>query len=480
MAFNRNSSSSFSIQDHALAPFTDVWIGDFSFAHSLLKYYAHRFRTLTATTLEAKHDLLKKYPQAADYITDLLGANDLSKQERDTRRRDEDGQAGHTATAQSTIAALTRQMHGKDMIEKVEADTDEGTNCSAEDHFEGFSPPASPSSATPASADAPSETSPPQLQSQHTARIPPQLSPPQPCPPKYTVHYSIDATKLTTPSTYNALTRPLQCHTATRPPATPFQGFTTLIFNFPHTGGLSTDINRQVRHNQQMLHSFLSQGKALLERGVKIGRDARNKAGKEARARRQEDVPVSGKRGYGSSNSTRAGASAGAVAAETKPLPKSSRYDTDEEDTHSSADESDPSTARPVPKILITLFEGEPYTLWNIRDLARSVGLECRRSWRFDWSLWPGYRHARTLGNLEGKGGADPDAEAGEEKRELGCAGACGGSAAGKGRKKGKGPGWRGEEREARTYEFGLKNDGLTVTKGKRKRDGAQSDSEDD
>ena len=68
--------------------------------------------------------------------------------------------------------------------------------------------------------------------------------------------------------------------------------------------------------------------------------------------------------------------------------------------------------------IIVTIFEGEPYDLWNIRDLARHVGLKVERSFTFQPSAYPGYKHARTLGNIEGGGG------------------------------------WKGEDRLARTYIF--------------------------
>lgn len=72
--------------------------------------------------------------------------------------------------------------------------------------------------------------------------------------------------------------------------------------------------------------------------------------------------------------------------------------------------------------IIITLFEGEPYTLWNIRDLARHSGaLEVQRSFKFAADAYPGYSHARTLGNIEGGGG------------------------------------WKGEDRAARSYVFQAK-----------------------
>lgn len=79
-------------------------------------------------------------------------------------------------------------------------------------------------------------------------------------------------------------------------------------------------------------------------------------------------------------------------------------------------------------QILVTLFEGEPYTLWNIRDLARHCGLRLVESFRFPWSAYPGYQHARTIGDITT--GKDRSAE---------------------GKRKGA---WRGEEREARCYVF--------------------------
>lgn len=127
------------------------------------------------------------------------------------------------------------------------------------------------------------------------------------------------------------------------------RGWDAIVFNFPHTGGLSTDVNRQTRHNQSLLVSFFKAALPLLTPPCK------------------EHL-------------------AGGV-------------------------------------ILVTLFEGEPYTLWNIRDLGRHSGLRVERSWKFDWAAWPGYKHARTLGNVVGKDGKE-------------------------------GGGWKGEERSARTYAF--------------------------
>ncbi|KAK4997425.1 hypothetical protein LTR66_003161 [Elasticomyces elasticus] len=115
------------------------------------------------------------------------------------------------------------------------------------------------------------------------------------------------------------------------------QRWDRIVFNFPHVGGKSTDVNRQVRYNQELLVNFFRTATPLLA---------------------------------------------------------------------------------PSGIIIVTLFEGEPYTLWNIRDLARHAGLTVERSFKFQSEAYPGYKHARTLGNIEGGGG------------------------------------WKGETRLARSYEF--------------------------
>lgn len=133
-----------------------------------------------------------------------------------------------------------------------------------------------------------------------------------------TVLYSIDATKL---DTNKALKKSAL--------------FDEVIFNFPHIGGKSTDVNRQVRANQELLVKFFTSALSILG---------------------------------------------------------------------------------PEGTLVVTVFEGEPYSLWNLRDLARHSGLVVERSFKFQSEAYPGYRHARTLGNIEGGGG------------------------------------WKGEEREARSF----------------------------
>ncbi|KAI7782981.1 hypothetical protein LA080_012707 [Diaporthe eres] len=140
-----------------------------------------------------------------------------------------------------------------------------------------------------------------------------------------------------------------------------------IIFNFPHVGGKSTDVNRQVRYNQELLVEFFK--RALL-------------------------------------------------------------------------------SLAPGGTIIVTLFEGEPYTLWNVRDLARHSGLQVERSFRFQASAYPGYHHARTLGVVKNKQGD-------------------------------VGGGWKGEDRAARSYVFVRKDEVSKAVSKKRKRSSDDADSDD-
>lgn len=94
---------------------------------------------------------------------------------------------------------------------------------------------------------------------------------------------------------------------------------------------------------------------------------------------------------------------------------------------------------RRASSIIVTLFEGEPYTLWNIRDLARHAGLAVEQSFVFQANAYPEYRHARTLGVVKGRDG-----------KESGGA-------------------WKGEERKARSYVFVRKGEEPKPGMGKAK-----------
>ncbi|RDW61911.1 25S rRNA (uracil2634-N3)-methyltransferase [Aspergillus mulundensis] len=186
-----------------------------------------------------------------------------------------------------------------------------------------------------------------------------------------------------------------------------------ICFNFPHVGGISTDVNRQVRANQELLVAFFKACMPLL-------------AGRPKELNEDESDEEWG--------------------SETVDEDESDEDDgnNDEKGTVKAGTER-----RTEPgQIVVTLFEGEPYTLWNIRDLARHAGLRVVTSFRFPWACYRGYSHARTLGEIEGKDG-------------------------------GRG-GWRGEDREARMYVFeAKKDDNPPGTSGKRRKRSAATDDSD-
>ena len=178
------------------------------------------------------------------------------------------------------------------------------------------------------------------------------LTPPVP------LHHGIDATKLSSH-------KQLRCSREDdEDDEEPVSGWDTIAFMFPHVGGLSTDVNRQVRSNQALVVGFF---KACLETSSSKQRlrilEAQANKPNLVQRRPNEFLRMGG-------------------------------------------------------RVMVALFDGEPYSLWNVRDLARHAGLKVVESWKFDWSQYPGYGHVRTLGALEGGGG------------------------------------WKGEDRDARMYVF--------------------------
>ena len=260
-------------------------------------------------------------------------------------------QLDHAALSQLEMASITKQQS-------------HATSPSAEENWAGFSPVSSSDTDTEDDSEREEEV-----------RVATACK----------VLFGIDATKLS--AQHKKVLRP-------------HLPFTKICFNFPHVGGISTDVNRQVRANQQLLVGFFNSVKTLL--------------------------------------------SAAKTAATLSALKNG---------------DSLPDGSASVPggsQVLVTLFEGEPYSLWNIRDLARHCGLQVIESFRFPWSQYPGYQHARTIGDI--KTGIDRSTE---------------------GKRTGA---WRGEEREARTFVLVLKEDAAKVGTGKdgRKRRRSQADSTDD
>ncbi|OJJ68771.1 hypothetical protein ASPBRDRAFT_199189 [Aspergillus brasiliensis CBS 101740] len=174
-----------------------------------------------------------------------------------------------------------------------------------------------------------------------------------------------------------------------------------ICFNFPHVGGISTDVNRQVRANQELLVAFFKACVPLLShRPEYVDSDDEDDWDNWEDSELESSGGEDDHDGSGDGNQLRTANTTGQATCRNRVEPG---------------------------QILVSMFEGEPYTLWNIKDLARHAGLQVVTSFRFPWASYKEYSHARTLGNIEGKDG-------------------------------GRG-GWRGEDRDARMYVFEVKQE---------------------
>ncbi|KAL2003889.1 hypothetical protein VTN02DRAFT_1738 [Thermoascus thermophilus] len=386
--------------------------GDFSFARSLAVH--HRCKHVLATCYDSKEMVHSKYPQVEKNISEFLDAFSRKKKKRESGTTGEEEKAeGEENAGQDEGAEQDRDDGGKGEEGGREEETNHNIDDDDDDNDDNG-------------------------QKRRTRRHGPR------------VLYSVDARKLGSAAgggkevrtgfprrepRHPAWKRGAASSVAAANERRPGGGgpWDIICFNFPHVGGLSTDVNRQVRSNQELLVAFFRGCVPLLS--VPASHDG------------EEENDESDFEEYTDSELS------------------DDDDDDDDDDLAGAEDDNDihASTGtrqqgfggkrRTEPgQILVTLFEGEPYTLWNIRDLARHAGLRVVTSFRFPWTSYPGYSHARTLGEIEGRHG-------------------------------GRG-GWRGEEREARTYVFEVKTDKYveamqTKSRRKRAREGSDSDDSD-
>jgi 25S rRNA (uracil2634-N3)-methyltransferase len=311
---------------------TNSSLGDFSFALSLLQN--HHCISLLATTYDDEETCYRKYPQARTNIQKLLSytptATPPSQPEGAGSRQNDTSERTPTSDV------------GEDEYE--DEDPDDGNSKGKRRPHILF-----------------------KVDARHLI-----WGGALPSPPHFTSTNSsapsISGTKL--------IRNPPFVHKSrSRPSGGPWD---VIIFNYPHVGGLSTDVNRQVRSNQALLVDFFKSCIPLLSKP-------------------------------------------------SRP-PAHTHHSNNNHNGHDKSGwaSDDPDGGKQGGRILVSLFTGEPYTLWNIRDLARHCGLKVLTSLKFPWIAFPGYRHARTVGNIESK----------------------------KDGKDGGRRGWKGEEREGRWFVF--------------------------
>ncbi|PYI10080.1 hypothetical protein BO78DRAFT_435618 [Aspergillus sclerotiicarbonarius CBS 121057] len=353
--------------------------GDFSFARSLV--LQHRCKNVIATCYDSKETLYGKYPKAEHNIHDILDAS---------------------SKRPTTADVLDSKDNSSKSADKETNNEDDIGEHNAQDSIEN--------------------------QAQRRG-------------PK--VLYAVDARKLGLPAgggkeirsgfSRRERKRPAWKEAKNGASSSASKGgpWDVICFNFPHVGGLSTDVNRQVRANQELLVAFFKACVPLLSHRPEPAasddeEDWDDWENSDVESSQDEDDGD----GDGERNQLRSANTTGQGTCQPRVEPG---------------------------QILVSMFEGEPYTLWNIKDLARHAGLRVVTSFRFPWGSYKEYSHARTLGDIEGKHG-------------------------------GRG-GWRGEDRDARMYVFEVKQEDHPVARRnvpsskpetsarkKRSRDASESD----
>ncbi|KAI2788310.1 hypothetical protein POX_e06324 [Penicillium oxalicum] len=285
--------------------------GDFSFARSLAKQY--KCRKLCATCYDSKETLFSKYPQAEQHIQEILdSATSKSKKTDQENAHDEKDQQTSSQSQSQTQSSSTQKPAPKVLF----------------------------------SVDAQRKIPAWKLAQQAQAQAQAQARAQSSGSAAYELRMSLSGG-------------------GGGGGGGPWD---VICFNFPHVGGLSTDVNRQVRANQELLVSFFQACVPLLSKAPPpVDEDDEEEEWGEDEEDEEED--------------------------------DSESFDFENKETSGKGMRTGPG------QILVSLFEGEPYTLWNIKDLARHAGLQVVTSFKFPWTEYEGYSHARTLGKWKGKMG---------------------------------------------------------------------------
>ena len=154
-----------------------------------------------------------------------------------------------------------------------------------------------------------------------------------------------------------------------------------ILINFPHVGAGIKDQSKNILENQKMLVSLFRSCIQILSDPI---------ACKEVKSKSKS-------KSNSNSNSTKIETSPSTPP--PPPPPKS----------FSRSSSCLPSQALFLPlssyhggELHITLKEGLPYTLWDLKGIAKREGWTLRTSFRFSETMWSGYEHRRTLGFKDG------------------------------------------------------------------------------
>lgn len=179
------------------------------------------------------------------------------------------------------------------------------------------------------------------------------------------VLYGVDATRITTKGLMAKLAANFTTAKGIR--------IGRIVFNFPHTGAGIKDRDLNIRAQQKLILSFLNNAANLLEsQTTPIG-----EKGKATVVKRKTimALPLDGEH------------------QEQVNLFDGANYFGDRDYTLQ-------------PEIHLTIWEGDPYDDWNIKQLAQSTQkLKLLESFSFNPERYPGYEHCKTIGGTLVDGG---------------------------------------------------------------------------
>ncbi|PJF17680.1 hypothetical protein PSACC_02519 [Paramicrosporidium saccamoebae] len=141
-----------------------------------------------------------------------------------------------------------------------------------------------------------------------------------------------------------------------------------IIFNFPHTGEGIKDRDYNIRAQQKLILGFLQSAEKML---------------REQEKRKMNYL-------------TRNTVMKAAMAKDPKPRNHKDGDDDEEEEE----DGNDGGQTIMQPEIHLTCWCGDPYDSWDVKKIARSVGLVLHESFSFDATRYVGYQHRRTIGSV--------------------------------------------------------------------------------
>ncbi|KAJ1799657.1 hypothetical protein LPJ56_006591, partial [Coemansia sp. RSA 2599] len=145
--------------------------------------------------------------------------------------------------------------------------------------------------------------------------------------------------------------------------------FSHVVFNFPHAGAGIKDQTRNVISNQRLLMGFFASAKPLLVK--RSGRSAELGDGLEEGDGSDDDDGGGRSEGARKRSARRKSPGDGEVF-EFEGARATVSYEADPQSLQ--VEESEPEPVRMPGQIHVTLKSGPPYSLWNVRQLAKDCG----------------------------------------------------------------------------------------------------------